>query len=155
MIPELYYTVGVETAKIAFLGELYNRYIKGNLGPLAGSLTTYSPSAAGLAGSLGQSIDTPPGGSKILRSIGVGGGAALANALVAPVAGYVADAVIAATGLPIPAVASQGVPSPGGLLHSLLRDAPTSLAQAFVARKGRDAAESLEQFLRKKDVRIP
>ena len=142
------YAAGSDAAKVAFFGELYEKYIKGNVGPFAGSLFTRSPLSAGLAGAAGQAIDTPPEGSKILRGLGVGGGAALANVLVNPVATMVAAGIVSHMGL-----------DPGSVLTPLiqegLRDIPTGLAQGFAASKGRDAAEHVEKFLKAKGTRIP
>jgi hypothetical protein len=151
------YLAGSDDAKVAFLGELYRKHIKGETGPLLGSLLTEDPLSAGLAGAAGQAIDTPPGGSKILRSLGVGGGAALANALVNPVANIVATAVVSALGLPIraPVFSAGKMPNVGWLLKDTLRMLPTGAAQMFAASKGRDAAEHVEKFLKTKGTRIP
>jgi len=142
------YTAGSDDAKVAFLGELYRRYIKGDVGPLASSFATGGPLSAGLVGAAGQAVDTPPEGSKILRGLGVGGGAALANVLVNPVATMVAAGVVSHLGLNPSSVLTP-------LIQEGLRDLPTGLAQGFAASKGRDAAEHVEKFLKTKGTRIP
>jgi len=142
------YAQGVSDAKVAFLGKLYDKYIKGDLGPFLSTLGSGSPAMAGIAGAAGQAIDTPPEGSKILRSLGVGGGAAIANSLVHPVA-----QIVAAT-----AVASLGLNPASGwttLLRETISDIPTGIAQSFAAKKGRGAAEHVEKFLKEKGTRIP
>ena len=141
------YDIGVTDAKVAFFGELYDKHLKGNLGPVASSLFTGSPASAGVAGSVGQAFDTPPGGSVLLRSLGVGGGAALANALVNPVAKIVASAAASSLGIN---PASGG----GALFTDILRDLPTSAAQMWAAQKGRGVAEHAEKFLQSKGMRV-
>jgi hypothetical protein len=142
------YDSGSADAKLAFFGELYNKYVKGDTGPMAAGLLTGHPLLAGLAGAAGQAVDTPPGGSKILRSLGVGGGAALANKLLGSTATLVAAGAVSAMGL-----------TQGTLLTNLvqegLRDIPLGLAQGFAASKGRDLAERAETFLKAKDTRVP
>ena len=142
------YDAGCEAAKVAFFGELYDKYVKGNLGPLHSTFVTRNPAFAGVAGAAGQALDTPPEGSTILRSLGVGGGSAAANALVNPVAKIVAATVVSSMGLN---PASQWT----GLLQEGLRELPTGLAQSFAATKGRDAAIHAEKALRSKGLRIP
>jgi len=151
------YTAGSDDAKVAFLGELYRKYIKGDTGPILGSILTGDPISAGIAGAAGQAVDTPPGGSKILRSLGVGGGAAIANALVNPVADFVATAVVSSLGIPIraPIFSAGKMPNIGWLLQDTLRMLPTGAAQMFAASKGRDAAGHVEKFLKSKGTRVP
>jgi len=126
----------------------YDKHIKGNLGPLTASLFTANPYQAGAAGAVGQAFDTPPGGSKILRSLGVGGGAAIANALVNPVAKIVASTIASSLGIN---AASGG----GTLFTGILRDFPTGMAQMWAAEKGRGAAEHVEKLLQTKGTRTP
>jgi len=142
------YVSGVSDAKLAFFGELYDQHLKGNLGPFFGSLVTGSPAAAGIVGAAAQGVDTPPEGSMLLRSLGVGGGAAIANRLVNPIATFVASAVVSSLGLN---PASFGTK----LLAEGIRDIPTGLAQGFAATKGRDAAQGIEKFLKTKGMSLP
>jgi len=138
------YAAGQQDARTSFLGKLYHKYLKGNLGPFASSFVTSGPGSAALAGGLVQAIDTPPGGSRILRSLGVAGGGALGNKLVSSTAGAVATAVLSAMGLPTT-----------GLLHMLLHGIPTGAAQSFLAGKGRDVAKHLETQLKNNGMEIP
>lgn len=142
MSVELAYKAGHERAKAAFLGELYSKYIKGDVGPLLGSVFTKSPLHAGAAGALGQALDTEPGGSKILQSAGVAGGAAAANALVGPIAQAVASAVASATGAP-------------PMVQTIIADIATGGAQSAGAKGSRHLAKKLDQFLKTKGVRVP
>ena len=143
-LKHLAYSTGQQDAAASLLGKLYDRHIKGDLGPLASSFITSSPHGAALAGGVVQAIDTPPEGSRILRSLGVAGGGALGNKLVASTASAVASAIVSALGLPST-----------GLLHMFLRGIPTGAAQHFLAAKGRDAAKYLETRLKEKGVEIP
>lgn len=147
------YDAGREAAKVAFFGELYDQVLKGRAGPIAGGLITSHPLAAGGAGAIGSLLDDNTSGDfsrrhKALRAVGVGGGSALMNALVHPVAKIVAAAVVSK--LPI---------SPSGegarLLKDLLAAVPTGAAQQFVASKGQSAADHIEKSLKKKEEKKP
>lgn len=142
------YLAGQADAKVAFLGELYDQHIKGSLGPLMGGLFTANPLQAGLAGAVGQALDTPPGGSKILQSIGVAGGAAAANALVHPIVSAIVDATASAVGI-------APISQTSRMIVQAVKDIPTALAQTYAAGKGRDAATHVDQFLKAKGSRIP
>lgn len=141
------YAAGSDDAKVAFFGELYNKYIKGDVGPLLAGAAMQPPHEAAIAGGVGQLLDTPPGGSKILRSLGVAGGAVAGSALIMPVANIVAKAVMATSGLN-----PEGA---GAVLLRGLMGIPPSLGVSYAARKGRDAAEHVEKFLKSKGTRIP
>lgn len=147
MLTTLAYVAGQQAAKVAFLSELQEK-VRGNVGPLVSSFFTKNPWRAGAAGAGAQLADTPPGESKILQALGVGGGAAVANAIVNPLAKIVATAAVSALGLD---------PSSGWtkLLHGALTELPTGAAQKFVATKGRDAAKHLDNFLKAKGTRVP
>jgi hypothetical protein len=142
------YRAGQEDAKMAFLGELYQKHIKGGLGPLMGGLFTANPLQAGLAGAVGQALDAPTGGSKILQSLGVAGGAAVANSLVHPIVSAIVDATASAVGI-------APISRTGHLLIQAVKDIPTALAQTYAAGKGRSAATHVDQLLQAKGTRIP
>ena len=151
------YDQGCFAAKTAFSVEDFVHSVKGHVGPLLSSFFTGHPLTAGLSGAAGQVIDqTPPGGSRLIRSAGVGLGAAGANALVGPVAGFLADAVVSAMGLKVvPPGAKHMLGSAGRVIHSLIRNVPTGIAQTYAGEAGRDTAIGLEQFLKKKDMTLP
>jgi len=153
------YSLGASDAKVAFFGELYEKHIKGDLGPFASGLFVGSPLSAAAAGAAGQALDTPAGGSKILRSIGVGAGAAAANKVVSPIANFVAHAVMMGLNPILYSLPVLGYPPVAAAISQLLGTAiheiPTGIAQSYAATKGRAAAQHLEKFLQKKDVRVP
>lgn len=149
----LAYAQGATAAKLAFNAEDFVREAHRNFGPYMSSFFTGNPIAAGFAGGLGEALDTKKRkGSPLLRSLGVGLGAAATNVLVSPVANIVAHAVVQALGLPIRGVGVGGkiLPSGGWLLHSLLHSIPTGAAQTYGATKGRDAAIYLEDRYKRK-----
>jgi hypothetical protein len=142
------YAAGQADAKIAFLHKLYENHLKRNIGPTLGGVFTGSPLQAGLAGAVGQALDTAPGESKILQSIGVASGAAAANALVHPIVSAIVDATASAVGI-------APVSQTARLLVQAVKDIPTAFAQTYAAGKGRDAAMHVDQFLKAKGSRIP
>jgi len=141
------YVAGCDDAKVAFLGELYKKYLKGEVGPLLAGAAMYPARDAAIAGGVGQLLDTPPGGSKILRGLGVAGGAAAGSALIMPVANIIAKTVMASSGLD-----PEGA---GAVLLRGLMGIPPSLGISYAASKGRDAAQHVEKFLKAKGTRIP
>lgn len=147
-VGSLAYRAGQEDAKVAFLGELYQKHIKGNLGPLMGGLFTANPLHAGLAGAVGQALDTQAGGSKILQSLGVAGGAAAASSIVHPIVSAIVDATASAVGI-------APISRTSKLLIQAVKDIPSALAQTYAAGKGRDAATHVDELLQAKGTRIP
>lgn len=136
------YSAGQRAAKVAFLGELYDKHIKGDVGPLASGIFTKNPLLAGGVGGLGQALDSAPGESRLLSSLGVAGGAGIANAVASPIAKVIANVVAKATGAP-------------PVVEDLLSALPTSLAQTAGARGGRHAARKLDQFMKDKKEKAP
>jgi hypothetical protein len=147
MLRDLAYSEGQDAAKLAFFGELYDKHIKGNMGPLAAGLFTSDPVSAGLGGMVGQLADTPPEGSHTLRALGIGAGAAGANLIAAPIMNKVLGAIVSAVG-------GVGHPVAQMALTSAM-SIPTSIAQSYAAGLGRRGAVHAENYLKEKGVNIP
>jgi len=147
MLRDLAYNDGCEAAKVAFFGELYDKHIKGNIGPLAAGLLTSDPVSAGLGGMVGQLADTPPEGSHTIRALGIGAGAAGANLIARPVMNAVLGGIVTAVG-------GIGHPMAQMALLSAM-EIPTSIAQTYAASLGRKGAVHAENYLKEKGINIP
>jgi hypothetical protein len=118
------------------LHELYQKYIQGNWGPILAGTFVGNPLTAAIPGAIGQYVNTPSDKSPTLQSIGVGGGAAAANALVRPIVKFLLNPL------------SKYV-DPASTVFEWLTGMPLGLAQTYGAKKGRDLTTYLEDALKK------
>lgn len=101
------------------LVERFKKWTEGQRGPLLSSMFTSHPLAAGAGAAAGEYLENDKD-DKFSRAAAMAGGGALANAVAAPVAKIVANAVLQSTGL-------SG--NAGNLVKAIITDVIPSTAQ--------------------------